>query len=276
MAEGGGGGAYAITSSGTVYRLGQPAGEAPAQPPSKRSERARRASSRPGRGFSAIAEEAAAGAEAAAEGAEADRDGRAAEAAPPPPKMQPAELGRGKAKRESLAAGRGRRSSAASRPLTLADFPPLACEVFTQVFGADDAAGSPEWCLVLAHAEGKLQIQIPEAGKELLSLLDLQAWMRRAPTGHVMTLLDVVRPADGEAIAAAEAEAAAAAAAAAAQEAGRRRRVPLGALAEVNTPTNRPARGAKASASGAEAEGMSTRRRGLLSSRRARQQMDVA
>ena len=92
------------------------------------------------------------------------------------------------------------------------------------------ASGGAEWCDVAAHIEGKLQIKLPEGwdpevpggGKELLSLIDLQAWMRRAPFGHCIGVSDVVRAVKPTAAAGMQ-----------------RGRIPLGALSEASTPKNR-------------------------------------
>ena len=92
-----------------------------------------------------------------------------------------------KKSRESIALGRSRRSSTCSKALNLNDFPPRKCQVLTP-----RSNGSIEWCDVVGHVEGKLQVMLPEGGKELLSIIDLQSWMKRAPMGTVMSLSDVV------------------------------------------------------------------------------------
>ena len=160
-------------------------------------------------------------------------DAAASSTPPPTPPstafaLSAAEASKQGSKRESLAAGRSRRSSVSSRPIQLSDFPPGASQVLTP-----RARGGAEWCTVSAHVEGKLQIELPEGwdpelprgGKEMLSLLDLQSWMRRAPFGHVMGLTDVMRGVK------------------ATKAAARSRRVPLGALSEAAaTPTSQAGR----------------------------------
>ena len=86
----------------------------------------------------------------------------------------------------TVATTRSKRTSAASKPLTLADFAAHESEVL-----APRDVG-PTWCPVTAHVEGKLVIELPEGGKESLSLIDLQRWMRRSSPSLGYT--DVVRP----------------------------------------------------------------------------------
>lgn len=257
---------YVITASGTVYRLGEPASVAP--PPSA-SRQTRRSSSRLSMAYAPpppppTAEELGGGAVASRAGLslavpvipeeleelqEASADGRVvivdtpsvgARSKPPPPST-----------------GRARRSSTASRPLALHDFAPLQCEVLTP-----RSSGAAEWCTVAAHVEGKLQILLPEGGKELLSLLDLQGWMKRAPNGYVMTLADVVRPVSSDA----------SDTAAAPDPPHTRARQPLGAL--VNTPARDDLHTGTFEGSQSRPAASKRSRRGLHSSRRARLDME--
>ena len=137
---------------------------------------------------------------------------------------------------------------------------------------------------MVAHTEGKLQIALPEGGRELLSLLDLQGWMRRAPLGYVMGVADVVRPEASDATpptpcatpAAARASAAADGGGASQLKSTRRRRAPLGEVPGTPSNANNVGGVAEGDAPPTKDHGTTRGRRGLLSSRRHRQQMEEA
>ena len=176
---------HVVTESGTIYRLGEPWVAASTQRPRRVSTRL---------SFAPLAGGASAGLPLVApplapptisecgDVAQADMQAAGTHACP-----VVVDIVDSAAVDEPPTVRRSRRSSAASRPLRLEDFPPLQSQVLTP------RTSGPTWCTVAAHVEGKLQIQLPEGGKEALSLIDLHGWMKRAPLGRIMGLGDVLR-----------------------------------------------------------------------------------